>query len=134
MSKFLLAALFANARRVDVSKFRIENTAILRLRTRKLIFLLFSKIKGWHQITYLPKSYLWRKNKGNRFLNLLPLDGRYFLPVAPNMLKYKYCVHNSWCVTWPFSWKSGIIILTNWWRVKEKKWSKNILLIHIKYF
>ena len=44
VSKFLLAALFANARRVDVSKFRVENTAILRLRPRKLIFLLFSKI------------------------------------------------------------------------------------------
>ena len=38
VSKFLLAALFANARRVDVTKFRVENTAILRLRPRKLIF------------------------------------------------------------------------------------------------
>ena len=37
VSKFLLVALFANARRVDVSKFRVENTAILRLRPRKLI-------------------------------------------------------------------------------------------------
>ena len=46
VSKFLLAALFANARRVHVSKFRFENTAILRLRPRKLIFLLFSKIKA----------------------------------------------------------------------------------------
>ena len=45
--KFLLVALFANARRVDVSKFRVENKAILRLRPRKLIFLLFSKIKGF---------------------------------------------------------------------------------------
>ena len=36
MSKFLLAALFANARRVDVSKFRVENTAILRLITSDL--------------------------------------------------------------------------------------------------
>ena len=26
MSKFLLAALFSNERRVDVSKFRVENT------------------------------------------------------------------------------------------------------------
>ena len=45
--KFLLVALFANARRVDVSKFQVENKAILRLRPRKLIFLLFSKIKGF---------------------------------------------------------------------------------------
>ena len=37
--------MLANARRVDISKFRIENTAILRLRPRKLIFLLFSKKK-----------------------------------------------------------------------------------------
>ena len=36
MSKFLLAALFANARRVDVSKFRVENTATLRLITSDL--------------------------------------------------------------------------------------------------
>ena len=34
--KFLLAALFANARRVDVSKSRVENEAILRLRPRNL--------------------------------------------------------------------------------------------------
>ena len=70
VSKFLLVALFANARRVNVSKFRVENTAILG----KLIFLLFSKTKAFcennlHQITYLPKSYLWTKNEGNRFFN-----------------------------------------------------------------
>ena len=34
-AKFLLAALFAKARRVDVRKFRVENKAILRLRPRK---------------------------------------------------------------------------------------------------
>ena len=45
--QILLADLFANARRVDVSKFRVESAAILRLRPRKLIFLLFSKIKGF---------------------------------------------------------------------------------------
>ena len=45
VSKFLLAALFANATRVDVSKFRVENTAILRLRPRKLIFLTFLENK-----------------------------------------------------------------------------------------
>ena len=37
----LLEALFANARRVDVRKFRVENMAILRLGPRKLLFLLF---------------------------------------------------------------------------------------------
>ena len=47
VSKFLLAALFGNARRVDVSKFRFENMAILTLRPRKPIFLLFSKMKGF---------------------------------------------------------------------------------------
>ena len=40
-------ALFANARRVDVTKFRVENTVILRLQPRKLIFKLFSKIKSF---------------------------------------------------------------------------------------
>ena len=73
-SKFLLAALFANARRVDVSKFRVEKTAILRLRPRKLIFFRFSKIKAFckknlHQLTYLPKSYIWTKNEENRSFN-----------------------------------------------------------------
>ena len=34
-------------RRVDVNKFRVENKAIMRLRPRKLIFLLFSKIEGF---------------------------------------------------------------------------------------
>ena len=47
VSKFLLPALFANARRVDVSKFRVKNKAILRLRSRKQLFFLFSKIKGF---------------------------------------------------------------------------------------
>ena len=57
VSKFLLAALFANARRVDVNKFRVENTAILRLRPRKLTFLLFSNIKGFLQ-EQLTSDYL----------------------------------------------------------------------------
>ena len=92
VSKFLLAALFANARRVDVSKFRVENTAILRLRPRKLIFLLFSKIKGFlrEQLTsdYLSTLKLfmdkqWRKS----IFQLLPLDGRYFSTVALNISK-----------------------------------------------
>ena len=76
MSKFLLAALFANAaRRVDVSKFRVENTAILRLRPRKPIFLLFSKIKNlFARTTYIRlliylKAIYGQKNKGNRFFN-----------------------------------------------------------------
>ena len=47
VSTFLLAPLFANARGVDVSKFRVENPAILTLRPRKLIFLLFSEIKDF---------------------------------------------------------------------------------------
>ena len=72
VSKFLLAALFANARRVDVSKFRVENTAILRLRPRKPIFLLFSKIKGFlreqRTLDYISTIY-GQKNKGNRFFN-----------------------------------------------------------------
>ena len=73
VSKFLLATLFANARSVDVSKLRVENTAILRLRPRKQIFLLFSKKKAFcennlHQITYQLKL-LWTENEGNRFFN-----------------------------------------------------------------
>ena len=87
MSKFLLAALFANARRVDVSKFRVENTAILRLRPRKLIFLLFSKIKGFlrKQLTsdYLSTLKLFMDKKWRKSIfQLLPLDGRYFPTVA----------------------------------------------------
>ena len=38
---------FANTNKADISKFRVENTAILRLRPRKLIFLLFAKMKGF---------------------------------------------------------------------------------------
>ena len=67
MSKFLLAALFADARRVDVKKFRVERTVILRLRPRKLIFLFFSKIKGFlrEQLTsdYLFTSKLFMDSK-----------------------------------------------------------------------
>ena len=85
--QFLLAALFANARRVDVSKFRVENTAILRLRPRKLIFLLFSKIKGFlrEQLTldYLSTYKLFMAKKWRKAIfQLLTLDGRYFLTVA----------------------------------------------------
>ena len=35
MSKFLCAALFANARKVNVSEFQVKNWAILRLRLFK---------------------------------------------------------------------------------------------------
>ena len=87
VSKFRLAALFANARRVDASKLRVENTAILRLQPRKLILLLFWKIKGFLR-EHLTSDYLstlklfmdkkWRKS----IFQLLPLDGRYFLTVA----------------------------------------------------
>ena len=45
VSKFLLAALFVNARRVDVSKFGVEKMAILRLWPQKLIFFPFLKNK-----------------------------------------------------------------------------------------
>ena len=94
VSKFLLAPLFANARRVKVSKFQVENTAILRLRPRKLIFLLFSKIKGFlrEQLTsdYLSNQKLvmdkkWRKS----IFQLLPLDGRYFLTVTLKLRNVK---------------------------------------------
>ena len=78
VSKFLLAALFANARRVDVSKFRVENTAILRLRPRKLIFLLFSQIKAFLR-EQLTSDYL---STSKSIFQLLPLNGRYFLTVA----------------------------------------------------
>ena len=72
-----------------LANFGLKNTAILRLRPRKLIFLLFSKIKGFcennlHQITYLPKSYLYKKKLRKSIFQLLPLDGRYFLTVALN--------------------------------------------------
>ena len=66
---------FANAGRVDVRKVWVANKAILRLRSRKLIFLLFSKTKGFfrkkklYQITYLPKSYLRAKTERSRFFN-----------------------------------------------------------------
>ena len=93
VSKFLLATLFANARSVDVSKLRVEKKAILRLRPRKQIFLLFSKKKVFcennlHQITYLPKAIMDRKWRKWIF-QLLPLDGRYFLTVALNSLSKK---------------------------------------------
>ena len=82
--KFLLAALFAKARRVDVSKFRVENEAILRLRPR---YLFFSKIKGFlrEKLTSDDFSSLklsadkkWRKS----IFQLVPLDARSFLTVA----------------------------------------------------
>ena len=69
---------FAKARRVNVSKFRAENKAILRLRPRKLIFLLLSKMKGFLREQFASdyvqcicqKSYL-----------SIYLDARYFLTV-----------------------------------------------------
>ena len=88
MSKFLLATLFANARRVDVSKFRVENTAILRLRP----------YENWYSYTFLENERLFARTTYIRLLiylkaiygqkmkeidfQLLPLDGRYFLTVA----------------------------------------------------
>ena len=42
----------------------------------------------------LPKSYLWTKNEGNRFFQLLPLVGRYFLTVALNQNKKSPARHD----------------------------------------
>ena len=94
VSKFRLAALFANARRVDASKLRVENTAILRLQPRKLILLLFWKIKGFLR-EHLTSDYLstlklfmdkkWRKS----IFQLLPLDGRNFLTVALKSVEFR---------------------------------------------
>ena len=78
MSKFLLAALFANASRVDVMKFPIWNRAILRLQPQKrtiCIFLTFLENKRFFARTLFTSDYLstlklsMDKNEGNRFLN-----------------------------------------------------------------
>ena len=75
VSKLLLAALFANARRVDVSKFRVENTAIFETPTTKtniLTFLenerLFARTTYIRLLIYL-KAIYGQKNEGNRFFN-----------------------------------------------------------------
>ena len=87
VSKFLLAALFANARRVDVSKFRVENAAILRLRPRKLIFLLFSKIKGF--VREQLNAIYGQKMKTIDFSTVATRSGRYFLTVG---LKFSHFI------------------------------------------
>ena len=74
VSKFLLAAFFANARRVDVSKFWVERTAILRLRPPKLIFLRFSKIKGF----LLTPQYKIRSQHGDQVQIHFNQTGLYF--------------------------------------------------------
>ena len=90
VSKFLLAALFANARRVHLM---LANFG-LKIRPfwdshHENWYSYFSRKQNTfcennlHQITYLPKR--WR-NEGNRFFQLLPLGNRYFLTVALNIL------------------------------------------------
>ena len=75
MSKFLLAALFAKTRRVDVIKFPVWNRAILRLQPQKHIFLTFLQNKRFFARTLFTSDYLstlklsMDKNEGNRFLN-----------------------------------------------------------------
>ena len=75
VSKFLLAALFANARRVDVSTFRVKNTAIFETPTTKtniLTFLenerLYARTTYIRLLIYL-KAIYGPKNEGNRFFN-----------------------------------------------------------------
>ena len=107
VSKFLLAPIFANARRVDVSKFRVENTAILRLRPRKLIFLFFCE-NNLHQITYLPKSYLWTKNEGNRFFNSCHL----MVDISWPSLLISSIVRTELTSFWEESHKEGKVYIT----------------------
>ena len=84
VSKFLLAALFANARRVDVSKFRDSYFETLTTKTNILTFLenkrLFARTTYIRLLIYLKAIYgkKWRQS----IFQLLPLDGRYFLTVA----------------------------------------------------
>ena len=87
-SKFLLAALFTNARRVDVSKFRVENTTILRLRARKLIFLLSSIIKGFlrEQLT----------SRGDFGIFLGTKFGKYFFGYAKTSCQKATNRYNTW--------------------------------------
>ena len=74
VSKFLLAALFANARRVDVSKFRVKyghfetpttQTDILTFLENKRLFARTTYIR---LLIYL-KAIYGQKNEGNRFFN-----------------------------------------------------------------
>ena len=73
--KFLLAALFANARRVDVIKFPVWNRAILRLQPWKRISLTFLQNKRFFARTLFTSDYLstlklsMDKNKWNQILN-----------------------------------------------------------------
>ena len=76
MSTFLLAPLFANARRVDVSKFRVENPAIIETPTTKtdiLTFLenkrLFARATYIRLLIYL-KAVYGQKMKGIDFSTL----------------------------------------------------------------
>lgn len=87
VSKFLRAALFSNARKVEVSEFQVKNYAILRLNI--LIFLpnktdkrlLAGTIDIAFFFFFLPKSYLWTKQKMKEMYFSTP-NAWYFLTVA----------------------------------------------------
>ena len=74
VSKFLLAALFANARILMLANFGLKIRPFWDS-DHENWYSYFSRKQNTfcennlHQITYLPKSYLWTKNEGNRFFN-----------------------------------------------------------------
>ena len=70
-----------------LAKFRVENTAILRLRPRKLIFYFLENKRLFARTTYIRllnylKTIYGQKMKGIDFSTLSTLDGLYFLTVA----------------------------------------------------
>ena len=82
VSKFLHAALFANAMKVDVCEFQVKNYAILRLRLRKPIVSISS------QIPYYPKAiYGQKKIKGIDF-STLAMKWRFNCSIFPNRRSY----------------------------------------------
>ena len=82
VSKFLHAALFANAMKVDVCEFQVKNYAILRLRLWKPIVSISS------QIPYYPKAiYGQKKIKGIDF-STLAMKWRFNCSIFPNRRSY----------------------------------------------
>ena len=80
---------FSNTRRVDVSKFLVENTADFdtpATKTDIVTFLetkrLFARTTYIRLLIYLKAIYGQKKNRRKSIIQLLPLDGRYFLTVA----------------------------------------------------
>ena len=64
---------------------------------------------------------------GTTWVNLGPgtkTFGSYKEVIVLNILKYKYCVGKS----------RNLELLTNWWRVQERKSSNYMCLIYIKHF